>query len=153
FRDAAFDIVWHPYSINFIPDVQVVFRQVARILRREGFYYLQHSNPFLAGMTERDWNGAGYVLKHPYVQGAEITYADQPWVYERAGSTDPLPAPREYRHTLSTIINGLIAHGFVIQHISDSSDIISDLSAEPGTWDHFVAYVPLWLALWTTLSR
>ena len=27
-QEAAFDIVWHPYSINFIPDVQVVFRQV-----------------------------------------------------------------------------------------------------------------------------
>src|SRR5437879_3824494 len=40
FQEAAFDIVWHPYSINFIPDVQVVFRQVARILRRDGLYYL-----------------------------------------------------------------------------------------------------------------
>lgn len=36
-----------------------------------------------------------------------------------------------------------------IEHVSDSLDMNSDLSAELGTWDHFVAYVPLWLAFWT----
>lgn len=146
--EAAFDIVWHPYSINFIPDVQVVFRQVARILRRDGLYYLHCANPFGSGMTEQNWNGEGYVLRRPYLQGAEITYVDQAWVYERRESTDPVPGPREYRHTLSTLINGLIEQGFVIQHVSDSTDMHPDLSAEPGTWDHFVAYVPPWLVIW-----
>ena len=47
------------------------------------------------------------------------------------------------------LMNGLIEQGFVIQHVSDSTDINADLSAEPGTWDHFVAYVPPWLAIWT----
>ncbi len=146
--EAAFDIVWHPYSINFIPDVQVVFRQVARILRRDGLYYLQCSNSFGSGMTEQNWNGEGYVLKRPYLQGAEITFMDQAWVYERRESTDSVPGPREYRHTLSTLMNGLIEQGFVIQHVSDSTAMHPDLSAEPGTWDHFVAYVPPWLAIW-----
>jgi len=139
--EAAFDIVWHPYSINFIPDVQVVFRQVARILRRDGLYNLTCTNPFASGMTEQDWNGEGYVLRCPYLQGAEVTYADPDWVYAREESTKPVPGPREYRHTLSILMNGLIEQGFVIQHVSDSTDINADLSAEPGTWDHFVAYL------------
>jgi ubiquinone/menaquinone biosynthesis C-methylase UbiE len=152
FQNAAFDIVWHPYAINFITDVRVVLRQVARILRRDGLYHLQFSNPFLSGMTERDWNGEGYVLKRPYVQGAEIAYRDQPWVYERDGLIDPIPGPREYLHTLSTVMNGLIEQDFVIQHVSDNLDMYSDLSAEPGTWDHFVAYAPPWLTIWAKYS-
>ena len=62
FQEAAFDIVWHPYSINFIPDVQVIFRQVAHILRRDGLYNLTCTNPFASGMTEQDWNGAGIIV-------------------------------------------------------------------------------------------
>jgi ubiquinone/menaquinone biosynthesis C-methylase UbiE len=149
FPQAAFDIVWHPYSINFVPDVHVVFHQVARILRPGGLYYLQCANPFFSGMTEHSWNGTGYVLQYPYFDGAEISYDDQEWVYDRDASTEPIPAPREYRHTLSTVMNGLIEKGFAIQHVSDSSDMQPDLDAEPGTWDHFVAYAPPWLAFWT----
>ena len=51
---------------------------------------------------------------------------------------------------LSTLMNRLIEQGFVIQHVSDSTDMHPDPSAEPGTWDHFVAYVPPWLDIWAT---
>jgi len=150
FPDAAFDIVWHPYSINFVPDVRVVFRQVAHVLRQGGLYYLHCANPFFSGMTEQDWNGEGYILRHPFINGAEITYDDQSWVYTRDASTESIPAPRKYRHTLSILLNGLLELGFVIEHVSDSIDVTPNLNAEPGTWDHFVAYAPPWLAFWTT---
>jgi hypothetical protein len=35
-------------------------------------------------MQEQDWNGEGYTIKHPYIDGAEITYEDQEWVYDRS---------------------------------------------------------------------
>lgn len=92
----------------------------------------------------------GYTLKHPYINGAEITYNDQDWVYTRDASTKSVPAPKEYRHTLSTLMNGLLELGFVIEHVSDTTDMAPDLNSEPGTWDHFVAYAPPWLAFWTT---
>ncbi|OUC05397.1 hypothetical protein RY27_27535, partial [Litorilinea aerophila] len=60
-----------------------------------------------------------------------------------------VPPPREYRHTLSTVINGLLAQGFQIRHLSDCSDFYPDPTAEPGTWDHFVAIAPPWLTVWT----
>jgi len=126
FEDARFDIVWHPYAINFIPDVHVVFRQVARILRRDGLYHLQCSNPFLSGMTRRDWNGEGYVLKRPYVQGAEIAYADQPWVYERDGVIDPIPGPIEYLHNLEYHHERTDRTGFLsFSNVSDYSSMKS----------------------------
>ena len=143
----GFDIVWQPYSLNFVPDPHLVFREVARVLQRDGLYHFNCANPFVSGLTEQDWNGEGYLLKHPYREGAEITYPDPPWVYE---SSEPMLRPREYRHTLSTLINGLIAEGFVIRHVSDHTDFHPDPQAEPGTWDHFTAIAPPWLTFWAS---
>ena len=149
FADAAFDVVWHPYSINFVPEIGMVFGEVARVLCDRGLYHLHFANPFFSGLTAQDWDGHGYAVKLPYVDGAEITYQDQDWVYSRDESAgETIPAPREYRHTLSTVINGLVERGFVIRHLSDTLDMLHDAPAEPGTWDHLVAFAPPWLAVW-----
>ncbi len=143
----GFDIVWQPYSLNFVPDARLVFREVARVVRPEGLYRFNCANPFVSGLTEQDWNGEGYLLKHPYRDGAELTYPDPPWVH---ASGEPILRPREYRHTLSTLINGLIAQGFVIRRVSDDTDFHPDPHAEPGTWDHFTAIAPPWLTFWAS---
>jgi ubiquinone/menaquinone biosynthesis C-methylase UbiE len=145
----SFDIVWQPYSLNFVPDARVVFGQVARVLRMEGLYHFNCANPFVGGLGEQDWNGEGYTLKYPYQDGAEITYPDPAWVRE---SSEPIPLVREYRHTLSTLINGLIEQGFVIRHVSDSTDFNPDPKATPGTWEHFTSIAPPWLTFWASFS-
>ncbi len=146
----SFDWVWQPYSLNFVPDARLVFAQVARVLKPGGRYRLSCANPFVAGLTERDWNGDGYVLRRPYVDGAELTYPDQPWVHD-AGSA--VPWPREFRHTLSTLVNGLIDAGFLLEHLDDVSDVSPSASAEPGSWDHFTAVAPPWLTFWAARSH
>jgi ubiquinone/menaquinone biosynthesis C-methylase UbiE len=147
---AAFDIVYHSYSLGFVPKARVVFQQVARVLRTGGLYYFMCANPFFIGVQAKDWNGEGYTIKHPYVDGAEITYEDQEWVYDRSTSGTAIPPPREFRHTLSTLINGLAEQGFIIQHVSDYSSFNPDPNAEPGTWNHFVSVAPPWLGFWAT---
>lgn len=143
----SFDIIWHPYSLNFVPDARLVFREVAKVLRPGGIYCFNCANPFICGLSERDWSGAGYLLKYPYQDGAAITYPDANWVH---ATDESIPPPREYRHTLSTLINGLIEQGFVIRHVSDYTDFHPDPDAEPGTWDHFTAIAPPWLTFWTS---
>jgi SAM-dependent methyltransferase len=150
FGTAAFDIVYQAYSLGFVPDVGTVFQQVARVLRAGGFYYFNCANPFFIGLSERDWNGEGYTLKGPYLEGAEITYEDQDWVYDRNRTKEPIQSPREYRHTLSTLISGLIGQGFMISHVSDYTDFRPDPQAEPGTWEHFTAIAPPWLSFWAS---
>jgi SAM-dependent methyltransferase len=145
---AAFDLVFHPYSLNFVPDARAVFAEVARVVRAGGRYNVSCANPFYFGLNPRDWDGAGYALKHPYLDGAALTNEDEAWVYEREGRA-PIAAPREFRHSLSTLVAGLTAHGFVIQHVSDQDSIHPDPHAAPGTWDHFVGIAPPWLAFWT----
>jgi SAM-dependent methyltransferase len=144
----SFDVVDHAYSLGFVPDIGVVFGQVARVLRPGGSYNFNYANPFSLGLTQYDWNGAGYSLKHPYVDGAEHRPVDSPWVYDRSAAAAPIQPSREFRHTLSTVVSSLVAHGFVIQHISDYSDFTPDPEAEPGTWRHFVSVAPPWLTFW-----
>ncbi|HYX71909.1 MAG TPA: hypothetical protein VE732_04005, partial [Nitrososphaera sp.] len=101
-------------------------------------------------LSERDWNGEGYALKYSYLDGAEVSYEDQDWAYDRNRTNEPVPFPREYRHTLSTLIGGLVEHGFVILHVSDYTDFYPNPNAEPGTWDHFVSIAPVWLSFWAS---
>jgi 2-polyprenyl-3-methyl-5-hydroxy-6-metoxy-1,4-benzoquinol methylase len=150
FGEASYDIVYHAYSLGFVPNACAVFQQVARLIRTGGIYYFNCANPFFIGLSEKDRNGEGYTLSHPYVDGAEVTYEDQDWVYDRSKLNAQILPPREYRHTLSTLFSGLIEQGFVVLHISDYSGFYPTPKAEPGTWDHFVSIAPPWLSFWTS---
>ena len=142
---AAFDIVWQPYSLNFVPDCRAVFQQVARVIRPNGTYHVQVANPYVAGIGQHDFDGEGYVLKLPYVQGAELVTTDAAW-FSDGGAIEPA---REYRQTLETVINGLVENGFRLTHVNEGDDAHPDPRATPGSWDHFNAIVPPWLTFWT----
>jgi SAM-dependent methyltransferase len=79
--ESAFDLVWQPYSLNFVPDARQVFAQVARILRPKGLYYFMCANPFVADRDRR----------HQRPQGipANLEQPDQ-WS-DRAGLYHPSP--------------------------------------------------------------
>jgi SAM-dependent methyltransferase len=141
-----FDIVEQPYSLNFVPDAREVFAQVARVIKPGGRYRFMCANPFAAGVTERNWNGSGYTLNRPYVQGERLHYEDQEWVYDRSTS-QPIAPPQEFRQTLSVLLNGLVEHGFLLKRLSEIMAVQADSQAEPGTWDHFTAILPPWLSL------
>jgi SAM-dependent methyltransferase len=150
FEPGIFDIVYQPYSLNFVPDVGAVFRAVARVTRVGGSYGFNCANPFLAGLTAHDWDGTGYPLSRPYLDGAEINYADEPWVFRGERPRESILGPREYRHTLSTLINGLVEQGFAITHLAEENLGTPDVSAAPGTIEHFTAIAPPWLGFWNT---
>jgi SAM-dependent methyltransferase len=145
FEAAAFDVVWQPYSLNFVPDCRAVFREVARVTRPAGTYCVQVANPYFVGVGEADFDGDGYVVKLPYAQGAPVTTTDAVWV---AGGRAVEP-PIEYRQTLEAVINGLIDCGFRITHLDEGTETSPDPQAVPGSWDHFNSIVPPWLSFWT----
>ncbi len=151
---ASFDLVYQPYSLGFVPDARVVFAQVARVLRPGGLYYFAYSNPFTCGLSQADWDGQGYALKQPYMDGAQVAIPDAEWVFSRApaGAQPAVPTSVEYRQTLSKVLNTLIGLGFTLLHVSDTRDLHPDPDAEPGTWDHFISIAPPWLAFWLRLQ-
>lgn len=149
---AAFDLVYQPYSINFVPDATMVFEQVARVLRPGGHYHFQCANPAFAGLLSESWDGQGYPLRLPYLQGEQIDYNDEPWVFRGEMPTESIRRPREYRQTLATLINGLAARGFVILGVQEENLGQPDIDAAPGTTEHFTAVAPPWLRFWTSYS-
>jgi len=142
---AAFDLVWHSYSLNFVPDARAVFRQVARVVRPGGLYRLMCANPSVMGATPRDWDGRGYVLAQTYAEGEVVVGVDEEWVYESA-PREQAPPPREYRHGLGTLLSGMAEQGFRLLRATEDVSTYPDPSAEPGTWPHFVSVVRPWLA-------
>ena len=150
FEESAFDVVYHPYPINFVPDTGPVFDGVARVLREDGLYHLGCHNPFSHGIGEDLRDGEGYLLSQPYVDGAEVKYADPHWeVSDGDDQVRRVLRPREFRHTLSPLLSGLFRRGFVLLSLCEEPS--GDPGAAPGTWGHFVSVSPPYLALWTVL--
>ena len=146
---ASFDLVWHPYSLTFVPDSRVVFREVAKVVGRGGHYYLMCANPCFSGLTHHAWNGEGYVLRQPYTDEAVTSYPDQDWVYEQTAHGKPIDQPMEYRQTLSRIVNSLIGEGFTLTFLSevrnDADPDAGTPAPQPGSWEHFTSVAPPWL--------
>ena len=149
FDESAFDVVWQAHSINFVPEARKVFGEVARVLRPGGLYSVDCANPFIAGIDERDWNGEGYTLKRPYVDGAEVENDDPCWdVWDEAGNCRKIKGPKEFRHGLGTLVNGLVESGFIILGLWE--EISENTEAAPGTWEHFKMFAPPGFLLWST---
>ncbi len=148
FADASFDIVYHAHSINFIPNVEPVFAEVARVLKHSGLYRMSCSNPFVHGLDERCWDGQGYPLSQPYTDG-KVT-GDPDWdVWQLDGTVERVRGPHEFRHTLSTLINGMVRHDFIILGLWEGPR--GDPNAAPGSWNHFIAIAPPYLTFWMRL--
>lgn len=146
----SFDVVWHAHSINFVPDAVAVFEQAARVLRRGGLYHLSCANPYFQNVEPSDWNEGGYRLWDSYGDG-ELSIADPHWEF-----TDPdgverrVRGPREFRHTLTTLVNGMIGLGFALVGVGEygAGEGESDAGAEPRTWEHFKSVAPPYLNFW-----
>ncbi len=147
-----YDVVWHPYSINFVPACAEVFGQVARVLKPGGIYYFMCANPHALGMTEADWTGDGYLLREPYQNGTPVLQPYQEFVFADREAGSSVPPSLEYRHTLSSLVNGLANHGFQICSLTEVVNEAGDESHEPGTWDHFTTIVPPWWQFWCRYS-
>jgi SAM-dependent methyltransferase len=151
FEADRFDLIYHPYSINFVPDCRTVFAEVARVLRLGGSYAFQAANPFAPGIGTSSWNGHAYELHGLYEQGAEIEYGDEDWVFGDSPAHLPIPGAREYRHLLGTLVNGLLDEGFALTRIEEETNHAS-AESEPGSWPHLLATVPPWLFFWARLK-
>jgi ubiquinone/menaquinone biosynthesis C-methylase UbiE len=153
FAPASFDLVSQPYSINFVPDCREVFTQVARVLRPGGLYSFWSANPFAAGLGTHAWNGHAYEIHHFYIQGEELEYPDEPWVFPTDSSAPKPPGPREYRQLLSTLLNGLVDAGFTLLHMEEETGHAPGTDLIPGEWDHFTAVMPPWFSFLARLDR
>jgi SAM-dependent methyltransferase len=145
FANLTFDVVWQVYSINFVPSVEPVFSEVARVLKPGGIYFLQFHNPFVQATDQDTWNGECYPLKGLYLDGEDMSRSFPHWDVEQPdGTTLRLAGPHEFRHTLSTVLNTLVRDGFSLLGLWEW--IRSDEHPEPGSWAHYTQVAPPYLS-------
>jgi len=145
FADHTFDVVWQVYSINFVPSVEPVFREVARVIKPGGIYFVQFHNPFIQSLDNDAWNGEAYPLKGLYLDGEDMSHSFPHWDVEQPdGTTVRLAGPHEFRHTLSTVLNTLVNSGFSLLGLWEWTR--SDENPEPGSWAHFTQVAPPYLS-------
>lgn len=147
--DDSFDLIYQAYSLNFVPAVGPVFAEVARLLRPGGIYQMQWANPFTQSVDDQAWDGETYLLHHPYRDGFEVSSYYPTWDLEDGvGGWRSISSPREFRHILSTVINQLVAGGFVILRLQEAMS--AEEEPEPGTWEHYKSVAPPYLTLWAS---
>ncbi|MEE8121827.1 MAG: class I SAM-dependent methyltransferase [Anaerolineales bacterium] len=110
FSDQSFDLIVHPVSNCFVPDIQPVWAEAFRVLRRGGVLLTGFSNPvtYLFDYDLADRTGilqVKYAL--PYTDLASLTAEER----QRYIETE---TPLEFSHTLEDQIGGQLDAGFLL---------------------------------------
>ena len=116
FADASFDLIFHPVSNVFCPDLAPVWRECFRVLRPGGALLAGFMNPdvFLFDMEAQEQRGE-LVVRHP------LPYSDLTHISaEERVRVFGADAPLQYSHTLTKQIGGQIEAGFVLTNFIEA---------------------------------
>ena len=135
FSDESFELIVHPVSNNFVPDVRAVWTEAFRVLQRGGVLLSGFINPaiYLFDYELADSTG---VLRVKY----SLPYSDEIDLEEKERTMrieDGLPL--EFSHTLDDLIGGQLDAGFVITGFYEDRQ-----NAEEN--EPLVAYMPTCIA-------
>lgn len=110
FADGSFDLVFHPVSNLFVPEVRPVWAEAFRVLRSGGTLLAGFLNPavYIFDLELADSTGELRV-KYELPYGAATSLSDE----ELRGKVERRE-PLEFSHTLEDQIGGQIVAGFVI---------------------------------------
>jgi SAM-dependent methyltransferase len=117
FAAESFDLVFHPVSNVFVPELSVVWRECCRVLSPGGVLLAGFMNPslFLFDHDEAQRTGS-LVVRHalPYGEPGSLDEPGQAR-WRLSGR------PAEFSHSLESQIGGQIAAGFVITGLYEDS--------------------------------
>jgi len=109
FQDGSFDLVVHPVSNVFVPEIRPVWTEAYRVLRPGGRLMSGISNPILYVFDAEAYDRGILEPRHrlPYSDAEFLSEAAQRARLEQG-------SPLEFSHTLEDQIGGQIDAGFVI---------------------------------------
>lgn len=131
-----FDIVIHPVSTCYVPEIAPVYAEVARITRAGGLYISQHKSPTSLQADVRASAG-GYELIEPYYRSGPLPPV--------VGSRHREEGTLEYLHRWSELLGTLCRSGFVLEDLVEPLHAKSE--AAPGTFEHRSRYIAPYVRL------
>jgi SAM-dependent methyltransferase len=132
FADGSFDLVFHPVSNLFVPEVRPVWAEAFRVLRRGGILLAGFLNPavYIFDLDLADTTGELRVrYELPYAAATSLSEEELRGQLERG-------EPLEFSHTLQDQIGGQTEAGF----------LIAGLYEDHHRDDPIAAYMPTFVA-------
>lgn len=131
FDSGAFDIVIHPVSTCYLPNILAVYRHVARVTRPGGIYVSQHKQP---GSLQASLEPAadGYRIEQSYFHDGPLPPA--------SGSLVREDGTLEYLHRWSQLLGDLCRSGFVIEDLLEPAH--NKAGAEYGSFAYRSEFIP-----------
>jgi SAM-dependent methyltransferase len=118
FADASFDLIVHPVSNCFVPDVRPVWREAARVLRPGGALLAGFCNPILYVFDEALAERKGeLVVRHSIPYSDLTSIGDE----ERRRYTDA-DEPLAFGHSLEDQIGGQLDAGLLLAGLYEDAD-------------------------------
>lgn len=130
FADESFDLVFNPCSTVFMPDVRQVWRQCARVLRRGGILMTGSMNPvhYIFDLYKADEGILEVAHAIPYSDLTSIPKEDLDELMEKG-------LPVEFGHSLTDLLGGQCAAGFVI------TDLYEDYMLDSPLHNYHPSYI------------
>ena len=129
--DQSFDIVIHPVSTCYVPDIAKVYNEVSRLLIDGGVYISQHKQP-TSLQTSVKRNGSSYSIDHPYYSKQPLPAAKSPNLIRELGTL-------EYVHRWEEILGSMCRAAMVIEDVTEPLHAAADAEAE--SFAHRCKYV------------
>lgn len=124
FPPASFDLIVHPVSNTFVPDVRPVWREAHRVLRPGGALLAGFTNPMLYLFDWSLWEQG--VLQVRY----SLPFSDLESLSEEVRETTRAGEPLEWSHTLEDQIGGQLDAGLLLagfyEDYSGEEDVLLD---------------------------
>jgi ubiquinone/menaquinone biosynthesis C-methylase UbiE len=118
FADESFDLVFNPVSTVFVPEVRLVWRETARVLRHGGALLVGFSQPHIYCLDQEEaQTGGRYYVRWslPYADTTSITPEERA---QRYGADSPL----EFSHTFTEQLGGMMSAGLHLVDIYEDID-------------------------------
>ena len=130
FAAGEFDIVIHPVSTCYLPDIAAVYREIARVTRGGGLYISQHKTP-TSLQADVAAGPRGYELIGPYYRTGPLPPV--------VGSPHREEGTLEYLHRWEELLGLMCRAGFAIEDLVEPLHAKAD--ASPGDFAHRSRYI------------
>jgi len=129
--DAEFEIILQPVSTCYVPDINLAYREAARVLKPNGIYSSRHKQPtnLQTGLIPTP---EGFCLEDSYYLKGPLSPAQQPGPHREAGAL-------EFLHRWDDLLGGLCRAGFVLEDVLEPK--FGDPSAKPGSFEYRGHYI------------